>query len=750
MLNAVERYPMPQCDPETRHDAQQVVTDWLCNGNEEIMWLSGAPGVGKSAVVQTVCETLEGSANNPIRAVHFFGRGQGRREKLFHFPATVAYQLALANDLYRTLLDTTINYNPHIFTQAFGPQFRKLVIGPTATTAGVPSFQTPITVVIDALDEIDNIGDQVALLEVAFSAATKNGMRFLIASRPEQDIDAFFHRHDVRPHVHHVRLDEETFKTSRDILIFLKKGFARIAQSRPWFFPRDRLLDSDLWPGMTILRQLTAYSDGQFIFSHLIIESIEADRATPPHEQLQSILEHTAVKTFSKLDTLYHQILSRCLQGTASTPDRHKAWLMGVLRVIICWPEELPIAGIADVLGEETFVVENVIRGPMRCLFKVKDDGKGSHVSLCHKSLRDCVVNRTRAGEFFIGHGLEQSDDPILSTRYALYRGILSRCLRGPPSERERNKALSTSILRIMIFWPGMPVASFADITGVLDEEISVLEGVIRGPMCRLFSISNYNVRLCDKSLQGCLLNRSSAGEFFIGSDDPNISILDVLYHDILSRSLRGPLSQRQRNKTRLMGILRAIIWWPEELSIAGIADVLDEEESVVEDVIQGPMCSLFMISHPYVMLFHNSLGDFVLSPSRSGEFFISSHEPDELFIEILSRPPPTDRRHSFPPHLLVEVLQYIQACNSLHTIDSTLDGIASHLNADPGIVRRVLHGPHRALFCHFFPEDAKYTFAMGTIGEFLADPSRSGRWSIPYSRAADAVVARTLSTPPP
>ena len=741
MLNAVERYPMPKCDPDTRHLAQQVVTDWLCSrdgaGNGEIMWLNGAPGVGKSAIVQTVCEALERSAYNPIHAVHFFGRGQGRREKAFYFPATVAYQLALSNDLYRNLLNSTIQSNPHIFTQAFEPQFRQIVLGPTATTAGVPSFQTPIAVVIDALDEVDNIGDQIALLEVAFSAATKNGMRFLIASRPEQDIHGFFHRPDVHHHIHHVRLDEATFKTSRDIYIFLKKGFARIRQSRPWFFSRG---DSDRWPGTAILRRLTVYSDGQFIFSYLIVESIEADRVTPPHEQLQSILDHTAVKTFSKLDTLYHQILSRCLQGTSSTPDRNKARLIGVLRAIICWPQQLSITAIANVLGEETFVVENVIRGPMRCLFKVKDDRQGSHVMLCHKSLRDCVVNRSRAGDFFVG-----SNNPNISTLDVLYHEILSRCLQGPPSQHDRNKDLLMRTLRVIISWPN-PL-SIAGIADVLVEEESVVRDVLQGPMRSLFTMSSYfGIELCDRSLKSYILNRSSAGDFFIGSDTR-----DVLYHEILSRCLRGPPSQRDRNKDLLMGILRVITCWPVELSIAGIADVLDEEESVVGDVIRGPMRSLFDISPASsVQLCDKLLRDYVLTQSRSGEFFISSNEPDELFIEILSRPPPSDPRHAFPPHLLMGVLQCIQVHDCMPTIDTTLEDIASNLNVDPGVVRRVLHGPHRALFRHFSQMDAKYTFATNTFGEFLADHCRSGRWSIPYSRAADAVVARTLSIPLP
>jgi len=62
LLNATERYPAPKCHPNTRTVALRVIKHWIRRkgyGSEKgIMWMSGAPGVGKSAMVQTTCETL--------------------------------------------------------------------------------------------------------------------------------------------------------------------------------------------------------------------------------------------------------------------------------------------------------------------------------------------------------------------------------------------------------------------------------------------------------------------------------------------------------------------------------------------------------------------------------------------------------------------------------------------------------------------------------------------------------------------
>ena len=55
LLNSEERYPAPHCHPDTRVAAQKVVKDYIArkgHGSEKrIMWISGGPGVGKSALL---------------------------------------------------------------------------------------------------------------------------------------------------------------------------------------------------------------------------------------------------------------------------------------------------------------------------------------------------------------------------------------------------------------------------------------------------------------------------------------------------------------------------------------------------------------------------------------------------------------------------------------------------------------------------------------------------------------------------
>jgi len=72
LLNSEARYPAPQCHPETRSAMKGVLTSWIhrkgdCS-DKAIVWMSGAPGVGKSAILQTVCQGEAGDAE-PVLSV---------------------------------------------------------------------------------------------------------------------------------------------------------------------------------------------------------------------------------------------------------------------------------------------------------------------------------------------------------------------------------------------------------------------------------------------------------------------------------------------------------------------------------------------------------------------------------------------------------------------------------------------------------------------------------------------------------
>ena len=632
-------------------------------GGKNILWLSGAPGVGKSAILQAVCEALAGP-NSFIDASHFFARGGGQRERAFYFPATTAYQIALSSDWCRLVIEAKLDHNPAILRETFASQFRELVID--ATKELRQCSPVPITIVIDALDECDSVPDQVALLELIFEAATLHGMRFLIASRPEQEIHAFFHRDDVAAHTLHVRLDEETFNTSSDIELFLRSSFARIRLSRLRLYPAIAM-NGEGWPGNAVIRQIAIDSDAQFIYPHLIIESIDADRVTTPDEVLKSILEYSSPNTFSKLDSLYHQILSRCRQGNASQCQRFKEVLLGTLEVIIVWQERVSIVDIANILDVGPHVVDNVVRGTMRSLFKFDEGETNPCVVICHKSLRDFLLDAKRAGEFFI-----PGDQP-----YGLFYRILSR---QPPSadpapSRIFSRQHLMGVIEVLFVKTLKYRMTLRRIASAMDVDVEIVRKVVRGPQRSLF------VR--------------------VGGRRPGDG---------------------------------------------------DDKDKDVYLLLAGAIGASF--------------SRFLLDTNLSGEFCVSSDNPDPLFLRILSRPPPFDFAHAYSRQDLLGVLDVLVTM-ARPSPYMAIQKIASVLGIPTRIVWNAVRGPHRFLFdlqsdtgddsCDgyggriSFYDDYGFDHLFAGIRSFLRDEKRSGELCIERRKRIELVQNSALffSTPP-
>ena len=430
------------------------------------MWVSGAPGVGKSALLQTICEMLSGSYS-PIGASFFFGRGQGFRELACSLAPTIAYQFTRSSVICRWCIWRLQCNNPGVLHETLESQFRKLVTQPASTRSYV---QSPLVVVIDGLDECNSVQDRVTILKLIFEAASTKSIRFLISSRPEEEIENFFNQPDVYQHVEHVILDEATFKTSKDIKLFLRYEFARIRRSRPDAIPL--LSDGQEWPGDCVIDELAAYSDAQFLLPVLAIGFLDEELFSP-HEQLEALLNPpTNVSAFSKLDHLYNQILTRRPRHLHQADDkfvRYQAIVKGILHVVVAWPERLSIVGMAAVLAEEVHVVQNVVRGPLRTLFKFEGSVTDSHVAFCHKSLDDCLSDIHRSGEF---HVPENALD-------LLYLRILSRPPPLDPSLTFLREQL-VGVLCVVAVWPWQDGLTVRVISLVLDVELAFVENVVR------------------------------------------------------------------------------------------------------------------------------------------------------------------------------------------------------------------------------------------------------------------------------
>ncbi|KAF9472156.1 hypothetical protein BDN70DRAFT_776594, partial [Pholiota conissans] len=267
--NSFQRNDPPKCHPNTRVQILRTIFDWIVHSNleryERILWLNGAAGAGKSAIMQSLMELcLEASIGF---AAFFFFRSEISRNNTKGLFATLAYQLAQAiPDALDGILGI-IDQNPLIFEENLESQLHQLVIQPLLQLTG--QFLIPFVIFVDGLDECNDRSHQSTLIKL-FSSITEDRtipIIFVIASRREPEIEASFSQITDSHILRTISLDySDVSQTYDDIRRYLVDKFTEIKKTHI----RRHLIPS-AWPPIWMIDEIVAKSSGQFIYASIVI-----------------------------------------------------------------------------------------------------------------------------------------------------------------------------------------------------------------------------------------------------------------------------------------------------------------------------------------------------------------------------------------------------------------------------------------------------------------------------------------------
>ena len=177
---------------------------------------------------------------------------------------------------------------------------------------------------------------------------------------------------------------------------------------------------------------------------------------------------------------------------------------MGVLSVVVAWGNWIQAPQIASFLDVAPSLVEGVIFGPTKALFKL--DGF-QDVDFSVPSFKDFLQDTNRAGEYFI-------PDKPLDT---LFTQILSRQPPPDPSQSYSREVL-IGVLRVLLVWPLR--LTVAQIASTLDVYPDVVQAIVFGTM--VFKIQkNGNIQLLPE-VETFLQDADRAGEYYIPPKDLN------------------------------------------------------------------------------------------------------------------------------------------------------------------------------------------------------------------------------------
>jgi len=177
----------------------------------QLVWLHGTAGVGKSAVAFTVAERMrslkvieETNVEKRLAGTFFFSRKHTKRCTAGYFFATLVYQLATNFPSIRKDVDRTIRDNPALLDPdtPLCDQMEALFLQPLRKLRLRLRGCRPLTFVIDALDECTSepeLTDLIFSLARALREPDLPVTHILLTSRSESHISKAFQNEEACP-----------------------------------------------------------------------------------------------------------------------------------------------------------------------------------------------------------------------------------------------------------------------------------------------------------------------------------------------------------------------------------------------------------------------------------------------------------------------------------------------------------------------------------------------------------------------
>ncbi|KAF5360592.1 hypothetical protein D9756_004611 [Leucocoprinus leucothites] len=333
-----ERVPPPRCHPGTRVEiCERINHSWFCNPERQhkVLWLHGHAGVGKSAIMQTLAEAESDCPVPVLGATVFFSRRSGRNDTQRLF-TSIAYQLAVKNQGYRTYVGEILARDPKIVEKSMNEQFKWFIVKPFVERDILQGLHRTLLLMIDGLDECQGEEAQRELIILIGQFALEHPQTsplWAIASRPEPHILAAFNLPHIRPSYWEIDVPVNSNQTCADIERFLDDKFREIRQRYSAFFPSSTLK----WPSEGDFLKIARAAAGLFIFASTVIRFIIDESYGNPISQLKRVLDlidktpssELHSNPFATLDGLYTEILSAIPVDVLPTTKRLLALSFG-------------------------------------------------------------------------------------------------------------------------------------------------------------------------------------------------------------------------------------------------------------------------------------------------------------------------------------------------------------------------------------------------------------------------------------
>ena len=423
-FNAFGKDDDPCCLPNTRIQVLQQIRTWADGDDPRyIFWLSGWAGTGKSTIARTIAR--EYYDKGCFMASFFFSRGGGDVSHAGKFARTIAQQLAQRCTAFKFLLVKAISNDEGISNRTLKDQWDELILQPLSKL-GAGSFQAPLFIVIDALDECEKESDVRLVLHLLSDSRSLGRLYFrvFITSRPDIPVRHGFSLIPNQDHQDFVLHDISQSIVDGDIFTFLQHTLTDI---------RRKYALGENWPGEEAIRHMVRKAAGLFIWAAITSRFIDEGGNFFSPDRLLDILENDSSDTEpeEELNNIYTKVLENLISSHLKQREKEKAYemLREALGAIVTLFSPLPAPSLARILHVPEQNVGAMLGGLHSILDIPKDPTRP--VRLHHPSLRDFLLNSQRCGDRHFWVNEKKAHEALANHCIRLMSNKLQRDIHG-------------------------------------------------------------------------------------------------------------------------------------------------------------------------------------------------------------------------------------------------------------------------------------------------------------------------------
>ncbi|KAI9435568.1 WD40-repeat-containing domain protein [Lactarius indigo] len=375
-----------RCLDSTRGTLLSKIISWSeSDTGPNVLWLSGAPGTGKTAIAWSLAVELK---NQQRSAGTFFFRQY--EHSPYQLWTTLAYKMTKFHPALKCEIYNTVTKDDAPNKRDIQATFKKLIANPLRTFDAQLSSHGPVFL-IDGLEQCGQgyTGYNALIDTLPQWLSLPRHCKLIVTSRPQGDIAKVFEDKDItRLELLTGDASDADSDTKNDVRTYLLHRFAKMRK-------QDKSI-SENWPGGDAVSRLAKYASGFFNWAAIAVDSIEGSE--DKEKQLTSILEGGTSTTFGSLDEYLEETLDTAFQINSTNAFR------ATMGTIVLSKEPLTMADLGYFL-QDRFPSESGTSLEEFChnlLPIISIEGEMKVVKLRHKAYMDYLTDSKRCADSFL------------------------------------------------------------------------------------------------------------------------------------------------------------------------------------------------------------------------------------------------------------------------------------------------------------------------------------------------------------